>query len=222
MGSMKFPESGSKEWKRDDPLPAATQEEIPRLFSKMKCVGQILGNYLLLDGGDNIYFVDIHAAAERIEYVRIMEERKEWLKRPESLLTTVTVTEERLMGYEKEVTELLTEAGYSLEQRSGAIVISGIPPYLKILDPLEVVDDIVELVSLDFGPFGGKAEGLFEEFVMKMACHGSLRGAPSVNPAEFDHLLRNLESAVYSDTCPHGRPTYVKITREQLNRLFKR
>ncbi len=221
-GSMSFPEKIPAEWKGEGPARYPSQEELPRLFSKMKYVGQILGNYLLLDGGEEIYFVDIHAAAERIEYLRIMEGREEWLKRPESLLTTVTVPKERLLGYGEEVAELLAEAGYSLEERSGAIVISGTPPYLKKLDPLDVVDDIVELVSLDFGPFGGKAEGLFEELVKKMACHGSLRGAPSVHSAEFESLLRDLESAIYSDTCPHGRPTYIKITREEMNGWFKR
>jgi DNA mismatch repair protein MutL len=198
------------------------QDELPGFFSKMKVAGQVLGNYALLDGGDELYFVDIHAAAERVSYWKILEERKKWLTQPETLLSRIDVSGERLMGYVKEVSGILSGAGYCVEVSGDGLAVTAVPSYLKGVDHLLVVDDAVEICSLDWGEGTGMAEDLLEELISRTACHSSLRGAKRVPPEEIEYLVNDLEKALYSDTCPHGRPTYIKITREQLNKLFKR
>lgn len=194
----------------------------PGSLSRMKIVGQVLGNYLLLDGGDELLFLDIHAASERINYWKVQKEFKHWLESPEHLLISVDVPEERLRGHTEDVQELLVEVGYRVELHDGVVKIQAVPLYLKGFDPLSVVEDILEMIEGGSIDAAAEPKRVLDDLMARMACHTSLRGTRRIPDGELRYLLDDLASSGYSQTCPHGRPVFIKVTRGDLHKLFGR
>ncbi len=196
--------------------------EARKPLSKMRILGQVLGNYVLLDGGEELFFCDIHAASERVQYWRVRKGFSNWLERPEHLLISVTVPIEGLSGHADRVKEVLVNAGYRVELEEGVMRVVAVPLYLKGIDPALVVEDLLEILEGDFPGGAMETEKAFEELIAKIACHSSVRGTRILPEEEVRYLLEELEKADYSETCPHGRPVYVRISRRELHKLFGR
>lgn len=208
--------------------PATEKEMQHELFneqkplSQLKIIGQVLGNYILIDGGEELFFLDIHAASERVHYGKVRKGYGDWLEHPEHLLISVTIPVERLGGNAEDVKEVLVDAGYLVEFEEDVLKITAVPVYLKGLDPLAVVEDLLEILKSGSPDGATETEKVLEELMARIACHASLRGTHKLHEEEMRYLLEELERANYSQTCPHGRPVFIKVSRRDLHKLFGR
>jgi DNA mismatch repair protein MutL len=128
-----------------------------------------------------------------------------------------TVEVERLLARQHELAEL----GLMFEPfGSGAVLVREVPALLGATEVGRLIQDLAE----DLGEID-QAQSLREALdrvCASLACHGSVRAGRRLSLAEMNALLRDMEATPHSGQCNHGRPTYVALSRVEIERLFQR
>ena len=183
---------------------------------------QLHETYIVAQTSNGIVIVDQHAAHERL----VLERMKEAMaggavKRQGLLLPEVVEMEEAACERVLARADEFAEMGLTIEAFGpGAVVVREVPALLGTTDVAGLVRDLAD----DLAEMG---EGLtlkerMEEVCGTMACHGSVRAGRRLNAQEMDALLRQMEQTPNSGQCNHGRPTYVELRLEDIERLFGR
>jgi DNA mismatch repair protein MutL len=202
-----------------EPAPGQPGEEFPPLGFAL---AQLHGVYILAQNQHGLVLVDMHAAHERITYEHFKASLAEDGIRSQNLLVPVTVhVSEREADMLDEHAEGLESLGISCD-RSGpqTVLVRKVPTLLQQADITRLLQDVLsELVS------DGKSlkiESEMDEVLSSMACHGSVRANRQLNAAEMNALLRDMERTERAAQCNHGRPTWVQLDMQSLDRLFLR
>lgn len=184
--------------------------------------GQVHATYIVSQTSDGIVIVDQHAAHERLVYERMKKQIAETgVARQALLLPEVVELEdapaERLL---KRVDEL-EAMGLIIEPfGDGAVVVREVPAMLGKIDVKGLVRDLAdELTELDEAL---SLKERLEEVSGTMACHGSVRAGRRLTVDEMNALLREMEATPHSGQCNHGRPTYVELKLNDIEKLFGR
>ena len=102
----------------------------------------------------------------------------------------------------------------------GAVLVRALPALLGPADPAPLLRDLAEeLAELDDST---ALAARLDAVIARMACHGSIRAGRRLAQAEMDALLRQMEATPRAATCSHGRPTFLKLSRAEIERLFGR
>ena len=183
---------------------------------------QVHETYIVAQTGDGIVLVDQHAAHERLVYEKIKKALAEGGITRQSLLLPEVVeidetSVENLLSRRQELEEL----GLSIESfGKGAVVVQEVPTLLGKINIKQLVRDLADDIAT-FGQTMTLKEKL-EEVCSTMACHGSLRSGRRMNTDEMNALLRQMEKTPHSGQCSHGRPTYVELKLNDIEKLFGR
>ena len=102
----------------------------------------------------------------------------------------------------------------------GAVLVRALPAVLGPADPAPLLRDLAEEFA-ELGAGTALASRL-DAVIARMACHGTIRAGRRLGQAEMDALLRHMEATPRAATCSHGRPTFLKLTRGEIERLFGR
>lgn len=191
-------------------------------FPLGKAQAQVHHTYIIAESRDGIVIVDQHAAHERLVYERLKKEAMgEGVKSQGLLIPEIVALSEddvRLLLKHREEFLFL---GLDLEALSpDTLLIRATPALLRnsdirslILDLLDEIREIDESTNL---------KSRLEEVCSAMACHGSIRAGRKLSLEEMNALLRQMEATPYSGQCNHGRPTYVELKKNDIERLFGR
>jgi DNA mismatch repair protein MutL len=115
----------------------------------------------------------------------------------------------------------LSKLGLEIEEfGSTAILVREIPALLKNCNVQTLIHDLAEEMT-EWGK-GFSLEKKMHLVCATMACHGSVRSGRTLNIDEMNHLLREMEQTEHSGQCNHGRPTYVKLSLKEIEKLFER
>ena len=201
-------------------MPAQTDdEEIPPLGY---AIAQLHGIYILAQNEHGLVVVDMHAAHERITYEHMKAAMSEDGIRSQPLLVPVSVAvSESEADCAEENREALEQLGLSLERQGPeTISIRQVPVILKSSDAEQLVRDVLS----DFLEHGtsDRIEAHRDEILSTMACHGSVRANRQLTIPEMNSLLRDMERTERSGQCNHGRPTWVQMSMNELDKLFMR
>jgi DNA mismatch repair protein MutL len=183
---------------------------------------QLHETYIVAQTADGIVIVDQHAAHERLVYERMKREiAANGVKRQILLLPEVVELAEssatRLSARARELAEL----GLVIERfGAGAVVVREVPALLGEVNIQGLIRDLADELA-ELGDVLSLKEQL-EEVCGTLACHGSVRAGRRLNQAEMDALLREMEATPHSGQCNHGRPTYVELSRADIEKLFGR
>jgi DNA mismatch repair protein MutL len=185
-------------------------------------LGQLEGVYILSRGADGLILVDMHAAHERIGYERLKRSWQDGKVRTQPLLVPVIV---RVGPREAELAEshqgLFQRLGMGIDRvGESSLAVREIPAILQGTDAEQLVRDLLSDIAVH-----GSSERISEEIdgvLANMACHGSVRANRRLSLEEMNALLREMERTERADQCNHGRPTWVKISMQELDRLFLR
>jgi DNA mismatch repair protein MutL len=183
---------------------------------------QLHETYIVAQTADGIVIVDQHAAHERLVYERMKREiAANGVRRQILLLPEVVELEEpsatRLASRDRELAEL----GLVIERfGAGAVVVREVPALLGEINVQGLIRDLADELA-ELGDVLSLKEQL-EEVCGTLACHGSVRAGRRLNQAEMDALLREMEATPHSGQCNHGRPTYVELSRADIEKLFGR
>jgi DNA mismatch repair protein MutL len=184
--------------------------------------GQLHETYIISQTENGIIIVDQHAAHERLVYERMKKYMAEGEVPRQALLLPEVVE------LEQNAVDLLLERQSELEALGlifeifgeGAIVVREVPALLGDTDIKGLIRDLGDEIS-EFNQALSLKEKL-EEVCSSMACHGSVRAGRRMATAEMNALLREMEATPYSGQCNHGRPTYVELKLNDVERLFGR
>jgi DNA mismatch repair protein MutL len=183
---------------------------------------QVHDTYIVAQTRDGIVIVDQHAAHERLVYERMKAALAEaGVARQGLLIPEVVDLDEADADRLAARAEELAELGLVLERfGTGAVVVREVPALLGASDVPGLVRDLAgELAELGDA---FKLKERLEEVCGTMACHGSVRAGRRLNGAEMDALLRQMEATPHSGQCNHGRPTYVELRLDDIEKLFGR
>jgi len=185
-------------------------------------LAQLHGVYILAQNQHGLVLVDMHAAHERITYERFKAGLAQDGIHSQNLLVPVTIhVSEREADMVEAHAASLESLGIGCD-RSGpqTVVVRKVPTLLQQADMTRLLQDVLsELVS------DGKSlkiESEMDEVLSSMACHGSVRANRQLNIAEMNALLRDMERTERAAQCNHGRPTWVQLDMQNLDRLFLR
>jgi len=204
----------------EPPAPdAATAEDVPPLGY---AIAQLHGIYILAENAAGLVLVDMHAAHERISYERLKTSLAQEGIRTQPLLVPVTVTlPPRDMRIIENQGELLATMGLEVAPLGPeTAVIRALPALLADADAAQLLRDVVA----DINTHGDsqRVRETINELLGTLACHGSVRANRRLSLAEMNALLRDMERTERSGQCNHGRPTWIQLKLDELDKLFLR
>ncbi len=210
-----------EEAKLKEELPFELDEDVKEAkIKKMIPRGVVLLTYIVAENEDGMYLIDQHAAAERINYEKILKQMKEE-KTIVDLLIPIKIElrpDEMLLA--KDRLHILSEYGFDIEEFGfNSIIVRSHPSWI----PDEKSDDIIrKLIDLIIE----KGEFDLDKFIWRMAattaCRMSVMAGDYISSEDQEWILENIRYCDNPFTCPHGRPTIITYTRYELEKLFKR
>ena len=187
-------------------------------------VAQVLDTYIIAVAADGtLILVDQHAAHERLthEALRAQLIGATGAAAQPLLLPVVVDLAPADAARLAEAAPSLGRMGLEIEPfGAGAILVRALPAVLGAADPRPLVADIADELA-DAEETTALAVRL-DAVIARMACHGSIRAGRRLNPSEMNALLRQMEQVPRAATCSHGRPTFLKLSRAEIETLFGR
>ena len=182
-------------------------------------MGQVASCYILAKKGDDLYIIDQHAAHERVRYDKLCKS-SESIPMQELLMPMhMDVSEEELTLAEEQRNALL-DLGFQVDQ--------GGPTSLRIDGhPVDIIESKVpEILQYVFSYMhdhqSPSAAQLRHEMLAYASCRGAIKAGHNLNLVQIDALLQDLFNTEKPYVCPHGRPTIIKFTPDELGKLFLR
>ena len=199
----------------DDPKP-----ELPPLGF---AIAQLLGIYILAQAEDSLLLIDMHAAAERVNYEKMKRQRQENgnLQSQRLLIPVTFAASHEECAALADHADALAGFGLELSDMGGnTLAVRAVPAMLGKADVVSLAKDVLgELAQV------GNSQTIEEHenhILATMSCHGSVRAGRQLTLPEMNALLRDMENTPRSNQCNHGRPTWVKLTLKELDALFLR
>ncbi len=183
---------------------------------------QIHNRYLVTESDDGVLVIDQHALHERILFERLKGSFDAREVEIQILLVPRTV-DLGAMEYAAviENRELLEEIGLTVEPFGGDTVsITGYPALSQHADPCEILRAVLDRLLQDQGRVA--KYDIIESMLHSMACKAAIKAGDPLEPAEIEALLEQRDLVRDTHHCPHGRPTALVFTREELDKQFKR
>ena len=187
-----------------------------------KFVGIVFKTYIILELKDEMYILDQHAAHERIMYEKV---KKNYYSNEEKdsqllLLPDVITLTHKEMDIAKENMDIFEKAGFSLEEfGENTIKLTGVPNECIDLDTKELFLETLDEINTVARTAKQEKE---EKFIATVACKSAVKANMALTPEEVEKLMEQLLSLPNPFTCPHGRPTVIKMTKYDIERKFAR
>jgi DNA mismatch repair protein MutL len=182
-------------------------------------VTQHLLTYIICPEGSDLLIIDQHAAHERIMYEKI---KNRTVTGTQDLLVAQTIELEPavaalISGHLDELKEL----GFNIENfGKNSIIVRGVPVVLTAKNIDEAVKETLSELSDSFRI--KSVEERRESMWKMMACKAAVKAGDKLSMAEMEGLVEELKATSNPTTCPHGRPTMVRISKEQMEKMFGR
>ena len=198
-------------------------EKMPEdIMPTYKYIGIAFSTYIIIEMNNELYIIDQHAAHERIMYEKIKanyynDENKDSQL---MLLPDIINLSHKDMQIAKDNMEIFEKAGFILEEfGENTIKLSGVPTVCLDLDTkelfLETLDEINTVART------AKQE-IEEKFIATVACKAAVKANMALTREEVDNLMRQLLVLPNPFTCPHGRPTAIRMTKNDIEKKFSR
>ncbi len=188
---------------------------------EIKIVGKIFNTYLLIEWGDNMYFIDQHAAHERIRYDKLKAEYESKNVVIQPLLVPYVLTlnseDDQII---KENLDAISSVGFEIDEFGDRTYkISSVPAIVSEID-----------FNRFFGMFLAEKlnknkiseSELIKDSLMQMACKSAVKGGDDLSKNEVMKLLGEMSGKNIILFCPHGRPVVVRVTKNEIEKWFKR
>jgi DNA mismatch repair protein MutL len=187
----------------------------------LRVVGQVGQTYIVAEGPQGMYLIDQHAAHERVLYEQLLAEQAQQAVTSQVLLEPLSLSLDPLLASVlEEHLDALNLAGFDIEPFGGtSYLLRAVPTILVVSNVAAAVVDILELLREGDSPLASQAE---EQLIAAICKRAAVKGGQRLSTEEMQDLVRQLEQCNSPRTCPHGRPTVLHFSVEQLERDFGR
>ncbi len=232
----KGPSDAEAESKITDALPAYDEDSVEKkentadtvitseaeiVIPPHRIVGQVFDTYIIVESGGEMILIDQHAAHERMHFERLKKELYEDSFQPQLLLSPIVVN---LSPVEYSVaaqnTELFSSLGFELEVfGESSVILRALPFDMPEHDAKTLIEEIVDSLAN-----AKTVEGVdrFERALHTVACKKAIKGNRHLTEAEMAGIVEDVFRLGAINTCPHGRPICVKMTKYEVEKQFKR
>jgi DNA mismatch repair protein MutL len=186
-------------------------------------LGQHRNTYIVSTDGEDLILVDQHTAHERVRFEALLGRLER--RAPESqilLMPLVLALEPRLQPVVEAHAEALAEIGFDLEAfGGGSLRVRAVPSMLGARDPGRALEallgDLLERESTEWA-----ISGLRDRLAATLACHSAVRAGQPLGIESMTAIVRDLARTTHPTLCPHGRPTLVRLAKDDVSRWFGR
>jgi DNA mismatch repair protein MutL len=189
--------------------------------AEFRVLGQVLHSYALVATKEGFFIVDQHAAAERVAYEKFLKQYRHKAVDSQELIEPLTLELSPAEGVIiREHRDLLSRLGFSVEDFGRhAFTLRTVPSLFNRIQGRDIFLAVLDELRNESS---SKIDSLKEELLIRKACRSSIKANQRLETTELVDLLKDLFRTEQPYTCPHGRPTLVKFTQDDLERLFRR
>lgn len=206
-------------WPQAAASTAGTEGQLPEGW---RLIGQYLGSYLICQVNDELVVIDQHAAHERVGFERLKHQFLAHHVEQQDLLMPVMIDmEHRELAALNENLEHLTRLGFEIELFGGmTVAVKSVPQILANAD----IERLVRDVTAEFNETGraNLLQDAFDQVLSVMACHSMVRANQLLSRSEMNHLLQEMSRIDFGSHCPHGRPVFWRLAKQDVERMFHR
>ncbi|MDD5823668.1 MAG: DNA mismatch repair endonuclease MutL [Firmicutes bacterium] len=190
----------------------------PFSFAELKYAGYFFNAYILMQAGENLYILDQHAAHERVFYEKLVDEYNRAEQKPQPILTPIIIeTSQDVYNKERDWMEALCRMGYDIEDfGAGSFIIKGIPEFMSLGEAHDFASTYIE----DADSYSRNSI-VIDKLITK-SCKSAVKANDALSNSEIRALLDKLSECRNPFSCPHGRPTFVKVSKYEIERAFRR
>lgn len=198
-------------------VPLLSEEARP----KHRIIGQVFRTYWLVEFDEKLFFVDQHAAHEKVMYEKLKKDLEnntivQQMVAPPVILTFSIKEQQKFKLCEESFKKL----GFLIEEFGGnEYCIRGVPANLLGIDPQELFIEIFDQIEESSGKMNME---MITDRLATMACKAAVKGNTTMSIQEMDALMDQLLQLENPYQCPHGRPTIISMTKYELEKKFKR
>ena len=189
---------------------------------KYKFIGIVFSTYIIIQIKDEMFMIDQHAAHERIMYEKVKKNYYSTQEKDSQLLLLadiITMTHKE-MDIARENQEMFKKAGFEFEEfGENTVKLTAVPSMCEELNTKKLFLEILD--EMDTVAVTAKQEKE-DKFIATVACKSAVKGKMKLDEKEVDSLMKKLLSLPNPFSCPHGRPTAIKITLSDLEKKFSR
>ncbi len=206
--------------------PARTEIEIalpaarPFDITEIKVTGVLFDTYITATDEDNFYLIDQHAAQERIFYEKLVAEYDAAEKMRQPLLMPLIINTSLSAAHDKDGwLKALNAMGFTIDEFGpDTYRVPEIPMFMELSEAEDFINNFIENIhtSTDF-----RNTVVVDKLIM-MSCKAAIKAGDRLSMEEVRALINELAKCVNPFSCPHGRPTFIKLTRYELEKMFKR
>lgn len=197
-----------------------TQEELKKPVYRF--IGIAFKTYIILEINQELYILDQHAAHERIMYEKVKKNYYSNKTKDSQMLLLpdiITLTHKE-MEIAKENMKMFEQAGFDLEEfGENTIKLTGVPTICIDLDTKELFLETLDEINTVARTAKQEKE---EKFIATVACKAAVKANMALTTEEVENLMNQLLELPNPFTCPHGRPTAIKMTKYDIERKFAR
>lgn len=189
---------------------------------RLRAITQVSNAYIVAENDSGLVLIDQHAAHERVRYFELLDQFYNSQKNIQPLLLTevldLTLDDLEIL---KTNLQIFRDLGFEIEEGPGqTLTLYSVPLVLSSEDIKEVLHGVLDDLSNSSVPTN--KQGRIETILHYMACRSAIKFGKKLSIDEMDILLQKLEKLDRPYTCPHGRPTMISLTFDELEKMFGR
>ena len=189
-------------------------------FSQLEVTGVIFDTYITAVDESNFYLIDQHAAQERIFYEKLVGEYESAEKVRQPLLVpliinvSLSVSENRF-----DWLDALSRMGFTINEFGpGTFRITEIPMFMELSEAEDFINQFIENINESTN----LSNSVVIDKMIMMSCKAAVKANDKLSQGEVKALINDLSSCINPFSCPHGRPTFIRLTRYEIEKMFKR
>ena len=199
------------------PLPAEEQLTLEKAPAPWRLAGEVLHTYIIAEDGENVWLIDKHAAHERVNFDRLKANPEPPMRQALLVPAALTLGPEDAAALLAEL-PLLAEFGFAAEDfGDGTVLVREIPSDIEEGQ----IRETLEMLAGKLRSGGADPDSARDAMLHTMACKAAIKGGWQSDPRELQVLVDKVQRGEVR-FCPHGRPVAVKLTRYELEKMFKR
>lgn len=186
----------------------------------LNCLGTIFNTYIMATDSDTFYLIDQHAAHERIFYEKLLNQYNTEEKNSQQLLIPLNFNvSASVTASEDEWISQLANMGYNIEFfGNNTYLVREIPAFMAMNEAEGFLTDFFSEIEnkIDF-----TNTRTVEKLIMR-ACKSAVKGGDALDETEIQALMKDLTNCINPFSCPHGRPTFIRMSKYEIEKMFKR